>query len=431
MPTSVKGAMRERALQSLRRTAAGYFLFAAACNAQVERTPVGPGTDTTGGGPARATLAVTPQFEVRDSAIVRLLGGAAQTAAGATVRLQRTGSATVTTATLDATGSFVGTGLLEGEYELSIQRVLTASERTELSAVAPDADAFVAAARFTVSAPHTARHPVASFGRRGSLILSEVNHSNPYDPSTGAEYLNGHYVELYNNGDTTVFLDGITIARGYAASYNYPNFPCSLFESMTLDPSGIWARFMWQLPGTGATYPLQPGETAVFASDAIDHAAFVATAPDLRGARFEASQGVDNPAVPNATQVGLGTWDRYGGFHLPDVVKAVVLTRRLDVARLDQRNVTGTESYTMARIPADSILDVMTTATVLPLEYSRCPGPLAERFERQLVSVIQAVDSLTLQRRVLYTRDGRKVLQRTGASAADFEARLATPGTVP
>jgi hypothetical protein len=402
------------------------------CSPKVERTPVGPGADTTGG-PPRATVVVVPRFAARDSAIVRLLGGAREAAAGATVTLRREGTAAAITATLDDTGAFVATGMLEGSYTVAVQRVLTAFEREKLASSVPDADAFVASASFFVDAPRTDQRPEVSFGRRGSLILSEVNHSTPYDPSTGAEYLNGQYVELYNNGDTTVYLDGVTIALGLATTYDFPNFPCSLYEPMTLDTAGIWADFMWRLPGEGTTYPLRPGQIAVFASDAIDHTVFVSSAANLAGAQFEvpSSSGVDNPSVPNASQIGTRTYSYDGGFRMFHTIPVVVIARRLDVARLEQRLQAGTEDLMRARIPADSIYDVVVSRSVLNRGYNLCPRPIAERFERQMASVIQAVDSMTLQRRVLYTRDGRKVLQRTGATAADFERSVGTPGTLP
>jgi hypothetical protein len=405
-----------------------------ACAPEVERTPVGPGTDTTGGGPPRATLTVVPQFALRDSAIVRLLGGSAQAAAGAEVRLQRSGSSAVVTGALDDTGGFVSSDLLEGSYQISIRRVLTAAERERLAVVAPDADAFVAAAEITVSAQRTERRPTASFGRRGSVIISEINHAEPLAYSGSQFYSNGHFVELYNNGDTTIYLDGLTIALGFGASYDYPNFPCTLYAPLTLDTLGIWSRYMWRMPGDGQQYPLAPGQAAVFASDAIDHTPFAPGAANLSGATFEATGtgGVDNPAVPNAVQFGPSTYPSGGGFVMFTTVKVVVLATRLELAGLTQQGQPGAEDVTLAGIPAASILDVVTNRPAIGSEYGACPGPLAQRFERQGATLLDGTDARTLQRRVLYNRnDGRRVLQRTGASAADFDARAATPGALP
>ena len=86
------------------------------------------------------------------------------------------------------------------------------------------------------------------------------------------------YVELYNNGDTTAYLDGMLLFRetGLTTSWtgsdpNYPAFSCDVLAAQRLDDTGIWAFFIERLPGIGRDYPVRPGEARIWAMDAVDH----------------------------------------------------------------------------------------------------------------------------------------------------------------
>ena len=405
-----------------------------ACSPSADRSPVDPGTDTTGtGGVPRATLTVTLAFAPEDSAVVRLLGGASAAASGTPVRLHRQGAADSVVATLGSTGSTSVSGLLEGTYDVSVLRVLTASERQQLGTVAPDADAYVAAATIDVHAPTSSTAVPVAFGRRGSLVISELYFATPYDATTGTYYGNGHFVEVYNNADTTVYLDGLTVATAYGAALDYPNFPCAMYASLTTDTLGLWADFMWRIPGSGRTYPLAPGATAVLAADAVDHRAYNADSPDLSRAQFEfrGSTDVDNPSVPDMISFGTRTFTLGSGFVLYNLQKVVVLAQPLDLAQLTQTPNPGDPSLSFARIPAAAILDVVTDRDVVDGTYAVCPGPLAPKFERQTMTGIKRTSLVSIQRRSLYQTAGRSVLQRTGATAVDFVAASPTPGTIP
>lgn len=406
-----------------------------ACSPSVDRSAVGPGTDTTGTGGSvpRAALTVSLSFTAEDSAAVRLLGGSGAAASGTPIRLQRRGAADSIMATLGAAGTATVSGLLEGTYDVSVLRVLTASERQKLGAAAPDADAFVAAATIEVRAPTTAAAVPVSFGRRGSLVISEVDFAEPYDATTGNSYVNGHFVELYNNGDTTVYLDGITVATAFGAYLDYPNFPCALYAPLTTDTLGLWADFMWRVPGGGRAHPLAPGATAVLAGDAIDHRVYSAVAPDLSRAQFEfrGSTDVDNPAVPDMISFGPRTFTLFSGFVLYNLQKVVVVALPLDLAALTKQIQPGSTDITLARIPAAAILDVVTSRDKVDTQYGICPGPLAPRFERQTFTGLDRESPVSLQRRALYQSGGRTILQRTGSSAADFVPVTATPGRIP
>src|SRR5690606_5294001 len=88
--------------------------------------------------------------------------------------------------------------------------------------------------------------------RRGSLVLSEFNGNHA--TVAGGSYPYSHYFEVFNNGDTTVYLDGMLfLARASVpVAQQFPTDPCETVNvEVRLDPDGIWASLIFAFPGTG------------------------------------------------------------------------------------------------------------------------------------------------------------------------------------
>lgn len=370
----------------------------------------------------------------RDSSLVEELGGAASILRGASLQIHRVGSTASTTAELDSSGRFVLPDQLEGSYEVSATRVLSDAERARLSPTNSDVDAFTASAVVALSAPSVRLDLTSTSGRRGNLVLSEVLSYSDRDATTGNYYNNAYYVELYNNSDSTIYLDGLTFAQAFGTSFDYPNFPCSIYEPLTLDPTGLWARWLWRFPGSGRTYPLAPGNVVLVATDAIDHRPFARNAPDLSQANFEFRGGsdVDNPAVPDMIQFGTDRYSLFGGFIPTDLALVLVVARPLVLEQLEKQPLPPSGLGTLQKIPADQIIDVLTHRKQFNATYPWCRAVINERFDRSPVGLIgEDAEGRTLQRRVLYTRNGRPVLLRSGSSGNDFIVAPRSPGTVP
>jgi hypothetical protein len=139
----------------------------------------------------------------------------------------------------------------------------------------------------------------------GSLVFSEI-----YGAPT--LYLDKYqwyqYFDIYNNADTTVYLDGMLWGQAWDADRDFTPLPCSLSEPLRADALGLWATYFHQFPGGGSEYPIGPGETVTVALDAVDHSAVSPEFPNLAAADFElqGTADVDNPDVPNR-------WSPYGG----------------------------------------------------------------------------------------------------------------------
>jgi hypothetical protein len=270
--------------------------------------------------------------------------------------------------------------------------------------------------------------------QRGSLVISELNYHHVDLRHTGWEQYRNHvYVELRNDSDSTIYLDGKIIGTGFNYGVDAPAWPCSETALWRNEPRGIWAKSFQQFPGGGGDYPLSPGGVVVIAEQAIDHSAIHPVLPDMSQADFQI-YGVDramNPDVPTMLPIGLQLplvgYFMLVLFHVPFIAEGV------DVDALEKtHNLQGT----FALFPRDKILDVSqiigqtyltpnyagVCSNILDVSLDALPG-----FASPYYNVHPDAHLLAAQRKVL--PDG--TLQRTGVSAADWEVRERSPGRIP
>lgn len=312
--------------------------------------------------------------------------------------------------------------LAGGRYVVDGERWLTDAERAQLL-VGDDVVGFVT--RLSLNTASTAANvstEMAASRRRG-VVFSEWKGEPLFTPQEGT-YFGSEYVRLYNNADTTIYLDGLIIGDGLAWQFDYPNFPCSRYTPYVLDPGGIWSHLFYEFPGRGKDYPLSPGETAVLATDAIDHRPLFSEGLDLRGADFEFYEGggdVDNPDVPNL--VDVGTWSDPTGHGLiwSALANVAFLARPFDLASTPTAFISESA---WRRIPAAALLDVMAVKTTYQSGYPECSWLVDPNFDRDAVRLAgsRPEDDLLAYRRreVPFSMGGRPVLQHTRTSAWDF-----------
>ncbi len=376
------------------------------------------------------------------------LGAQAGHVPDAHVRIRRNGESSVETGTTDAEGEVTFTDLLPGRYDVTALRLLSGDQATAVS----EADSTLAGINAIGGGVQAQVHPPASnaeveatAGRRGSLVISEVHDWSPrVTAGPSAQYGQAEYIEVYNNSDTTVYLDGKILGEGFwflwESAVNEASLDnCTQFESWRMDPDGVWSEKHLRFPGTGREYPLAPHDTRVVASQAIDHGEVHPGLglPNLSMADFEVvgtGQDVDNPAVPNMEDVGFrpsidalgrGLVATYFTRFIADNVDLELLpTDGLPLRYPDYR-----------RFPTATILDLVAVyddPAKLDWDSRVCDHLVSRVFERQAAPIRDALAGNAIHRRVLgKTRGGRAILQRTRTSAVDLVRDARSPGRVP
>jgi hypothetical protein len=416
-----------------RRSTPAYFVplvLALAVGCGGETGFSGPPVDDGDGNDLRPGLTVTVTVEPEASDLAQALGWTGGVP-NAEVRLHRWGTDFEwQTATTDAEGVARFPNAIPGTYRLAAHRPLTDSE------VAQGGGAVHAFGDGMMTNVSNAVERTLKLGptREGSVVFSEVYATAPF---SGYDF--HMYFELHNNSQETVYLDGMI----FGTMLGVPNVEgglaptCAESDPLRNDPDGVWAHFLHQFPGSGAEHPLLPGEVAVVAVDAIDHSVVDPHFPDLSGADFEleGTGDVDNPAVPNLPEVGVEPWFLGHGlrFFISDIF---FLAEDLDPSSLERRVLRLNSDQTYLRIPADALLDVMATEEDDALNdqrFSHCFPIVHRSFDRLGGGFVKNGEDLgfSVQRLVIGTVNGRKILQDTNTSAVDLVRAPLTPGTTP
>jgi hypothetical protein len=329
--------------------------------------------------------------------------------------------------TASAQGKAAFAGLTSGTYLVEAARWLTSPEKARLT---PSDDALGYAGRWRVEvvsqgAATTLETPA---GRRHGLVISEWAFN-------GYGYNFGGFIELFNNADTTIYLDGVLLVEGFNVGLAITNTFCSEVAALKSDQAGIWARSFQQFPGSGREHPLHPGEAVVIATDAIDHRPLAPRTLDLSGANFEfrGPADVDNPAVPDMIDVGITVYQHGHGATYFGLVHVPVVVAPLDVSSLPR--MTGPSGSTVyARFPADRVLDAFALGTNYPPPggFEDCPPLVHPRFERKESRVRGSDDrseyEYSVSRRRITLPGGGTYLQWTRSGDADLVRTSRSPG---
>jgi hypothetical protein len=395
----------------------------AACEARVELVDPAPSTAE----PIQLVAAT------RDSALAERAGwisGVPST----TVFLRRDEDPTVVSFTTGDEGVLSLPDLPAGDYWIWWEKRPDATEQ-EAPILAPAA--LSGGARMGLQAGDHQTLPLRS-QENGSLVISEFYyHSPPVSVfGYGVNYHLHWYLEVYNNADTTIYLDGKIVGAGFNYPFDAELWPCSETEPFRTEARGIWSQRFQAFPGNGSDYPVAPGDAVVISEQAIDHSTIYPGLPDMSNADFQFywETRALNPAVPTMLPIQLSTGALQTMFltgpDVPFVAEAV------DIASLErmQGRYTGGD---YALFPRETILDLAVlyaTSYLGPLQY----GPLCR------VMVHPSLDGLGAFAKPKYNRgdehllsaqrkllpDGRH-LQRTGTSAADWIIGPRSPGKVP
>ena len=142
-------------------------------------------------------------------------------------------------------------------------------------------------------------------GRTGPLAIKELFYSGSRMP--GNTYYYDQFYEIYNNSESTVYLDSLCISI---------IFPLTATPTLPIWNDPDWEQYVYaasacfQVPGNGTDYPLEPGESIIMAQLGINHqlpennptSPVNLISAEFEFWRFTATFPVDQPAI-NMEQV--------------------------------------------------------------------------------------------------------------------------------
>jgi hypothetical protein len=394
----------------------------------------GSATPAPGGTVLRTTLVLTVRPDAPDVLIVRTLGWP-DAIPGATVMLRRDGGAE-TTALSNAQGVVAFADLVEGNYQLTVSRAFTTTELGKLADADRDLSSWGGARSMNINSVggNLSMEVTVVAARRGSLVFSEVLSGGfiTFQPD-GTRYNYSGYLEIFNNSDTTIALDGMLLAVTNGALRNYGPAHCAVSRDLYADTTGVWADIIYQLPALGRR--LKPGEFVVVATDAIDHRPFgTRDVYDLRSADYEVYMGpgdVDNPAVANLISVGTAEGHSAYTTHGTSWIEgnsALVIATPQNVAALPRRmNVAQNHEYLF--LARGTLLDVFTYFRDDPSFPPLCAATVGENIDAApLIMPPGPLIGTSFQRS---RQPGSSYLKRSRSSARDFSILSATPFAIP
>ncbi len=302
-------------------------------------------------------------------------------------------------------------GIISDLYLIAANRTMTPDEMEQLTGVRTENIKLVNIKAGIVNLAADVHTPVEismDIVLTGSaIVISELYSCGPQDAGL---YWHDKYIEVYNQSDSVVYLDGIVVAVVYYSAYLGLNF--------VDDPYYIHSKNVWMFPGEGEDYPIQPGQFMVIATDAIDHRINAPNSVDLSNAAFEFykddAPDIDNPNIPNMIKL----YQSSGNDWLIGGERGALVLAKIhpdSIGWIDDRMV----------IPYSNIIDGM--------EYLRDPTKLEGKtlnpiIDQGVTGGIQFYTGKSMER-ILIQQGERNILKDDNNSSLDFKViDKPTPG---
>ncbi|MCU7497991.1 MAG: DUF4876 domain-containing protein [Bacteroidota bacterium] len=322
--------------------------------------------------------------------------------ANAEVTLKSNSLGTTYTATSDGEGVVSIKGFISDEYHISVVRQMSPEEMEQVTGNKAGGYRLINKKAGTISLMADSPEPktvcLSPVFSGSALLISEIYSCGP---SGAGNYYHDKYLEIFNQSDSTVYLDKVMVALVFSSSsygLNYVN-----------DPSYVHSTSIWMFPGTGKDYPIRPGEFIVCAEDAMDHRTNAPNSVDLSHADFEFykddAPDVDNPAVPNMVRIFQNTGnDWLMGGELGGVV----------IARMEAKDLKTYDNQML--IPYSAVLD--------GVEYMKDPSKLDKKILNRSIDAgttggIQFYTGKSMER-IMMTVPGALKLLDNNNSSLDF-----------
>jgi len=250
------------------------------------------------------------------------------------------------------------------------------------------------------------------------FVIKEIYYGGSTTPANKS-YNKDQFIEIYNNSDSVLYADGISIAESqHGSSGAVPEF--------TEYPNDLIVDAIYTIPGNGKTYPVQPRTSLLIASMGIDHRTSNPNSPsDMSKADFEwfdpgTVLDVDVPEVPNLVrnycysntvwQLFVSGVRSYLIFKTTDDYTDFVNNNKIQVLTASGSSITRIKvAHSLiidgVELASAGVMSSKSLPTTIDLSYTYCDG---------------TYNGKSVRRKVLEWENGKAILQDTNDSANDF-----------
>ncbi len=348
-----------------------------------------------------------------------------QQAAAVQVTLKNTFTGEEKQASTDTQGAAAFTGLLPGVYQITASRDLSAAEALQQTGL--EGEVFLSASLSNYSIQETGSVSLKLRGSSpGGWVIKEIYYTGA---PGGGFYSNDQFYELYNNSADTLYADGLSIGDAAGNPYISASSKPSGFAS---DTEYVYFQHIFTIPGDGQTYPVAPGKTFLIARSAINHKSDATLGnpnspvdlgkgiADIEVYWEGANRDTDNPDVPNMIVDYFMTATAHDW--IPTVFgPSIVIFRQDDIDKLPRVLEPGsTSTKVYPQVPVSSVIDAVDCVRNASVgHFKRLPTNVDAGFQ----FCTNSYTGESLRRKVKTEINGRKILQDTNNSSADFELR--------
>ncbi len=346
----------------------------------------------------------------------------AQSKAGtAKVTLTNTTTNAKETATTNAEGVATFASLLPGNYQVSVEKTVSATEALTLTGFETEVFLNASATNQFITANGNLDLKLAG-SKVGGLVFKQIYYTGSRTPSNGT-YFTDQFYEIYNNSTEVIYADSLYLGEsGGSARISASSIPFAFDKSA----GNVYLTTVWMIPGTGKSHPIKPGESIVISSNGINHKSDAAGNPnsvdlgkgisDFEGYVASTGKDVDNPDVPNMDLVLFTTSTNNWLTTVFGPSMVIFKTKNISSYRqLTEPNSTNTRLF--MEVPGSVIIDAVEANTnAAAVDFKRFPTALDAGFQYCSGTYVKEA----IVRKVRSTVNGRRVLQDTNNSSNDF-----------
>lgn len=268
--------------------------------------------------------------------------------------------------------------------------------------------------------------------KRSRIIIKEIYYSGCYDDN-GKQYIRDSYVSLYNNSDTTVWLDSLCI--GTVA----PIVANQVSPWLTHNADSLPISYMgWQFPGNGNEHPLEPGETTTIAINAVDHSGKEYNHPNSVNLSKAAWAFYHPSLTQQDISNGVALLNLFKKIGTPRSYTFTIAGTSLVIYRTRDISATayGNNPANIRKAPPQFTgVDYLVIPSAWVVDGIDCVEDATKQGFKRLPSFIDAeaaylpsgkYSGRSLHRRIAETRNGRIIYQDTNNSFNDLEETIPT-----